>query len=179
MWNENCWKQIKIWHDNYLNSIVSSPRSFKHAGYDYMSPYDFYSIVSHKMMKQNGRNQDPTFREVGSEYHVFKIILISCHNYLWELRSFLFFLQKTCACGNHGDSKVIVQFYEELENGILDPYCKPPLKTPLCLGALISQKHVLTVKSCFGAKPNEESINEVKVKYSHWWLIHILLFILF
>ena len=110
MWNENCWKQIKIWHDNYLNSIVSSPRSFKHAGYDYMSPYDFYSIVSHKMMKQNGRNQDPTFREVGSEYHVFKIILISCHNYLWELRSFLFFLQKTCACGNHGDSKVIVQF---------------------------------------------------------------------
>ena len=86
-----------------------------------------------------------------------------------EMRSFLFFLQKTCACGNHGDSKVIVQFYEELENGILDPYCKPPLKTPLCLGALISQKHVLTVKSCFGAKPNEESINEVqvKVKYSH------------
>ena len=72
-------------------------------------------------------------------------------------------LQKTCACGKDGDRKVIVQFYEELENGILDPYCKPPLKTPLCLGALISQKHVLTVKSCFGAKPNEESINKVKL----------------
>ena len=75
-------------------------------------------------------------------------------------------LQKTCACGKDGDRKVIVQFYEELENGILDPYCKPPLKTPLCLGALISQKHVLTVKSCFGAKPNEESINKVKLKNS-------------
>ena len=80
--------------------------------------------------------------------------------------AYFYFLQKTCACGNHGDSKVIVQFYEELENGILDPYCKPPLKTPLCLGALISQKHVLTVKSCFGAKPNEESINKVKLKNS-------------
>ena len=80
--------------------------------------------------------------------------------------SHFFLSQKTCACGKDGDRKVIVQFYEELENGILDPYCKPPLKTPLCLGALISQKHVLTVKSCFGAKPNEESINKVKLKNS-------------
>ena len=116
-------------------------------------------------MKQNGRNQDPTFREVGSEY----LIIDHAFNNHFSSVAIIIYLQKTCACGNHGDSKVIVQFYEELENGILDPYCKPPLKTPLCLGALISQKHVLTVKSCFGAKPNEESINEVqvKVKYSH------------
>ena len=48
-------------------------------------------------------------------------------------------------CGNDASSKVIVQFYKNHEIG-QDKY---PLKIPICVGALISARHVLTTKSCF------------------------------
>ena len=60
------------------------------------------------------------------------------------------------------DSEVIVQFYEVHHDSTWFNYASndPYLKIPICLGALISQKHVLTTKSCFVKGSSQGNIDE-------------------
>ena len=57
-----------------------------------------------------------------------------------------------CQCGDHDMKSGIVQIYQLDENAAYQDETKIPFKVkmPLCLGALISHKHVLTTKLCFG-----------------------------
>ena len=60
-----------------------------------------------------------------------------------------------CRCGNRDEWKSIVQFYQEYENNVWQIVkSKPTLKIPIGLGTLISYRHVLTSKTCFGRLNN-------------------------
>ena len=69
---------------------------------------------------------------------------------------FAFFFQPwedSCQCGRGEIEEGIAQIYQEEENSIFSTLFSKPgfkLKIPLCLGALISNTHVLTTKLCFG-----------------------------
>ena len=57
-----------------------------------------------------------------------------------------------CQCGDHDMKSGIVQIYQQDDNANYQDVTNIPFKVkiPLCLGALISHKHVLTTKLCFG-----------------------------
>ena len=59
---------------------------------------------------------------------------------------------RDCRCGKQGDHNVIVQFYREHPDKKLfehDRSWAPKLKVLVCLGGLISGKHVLTHADCW------------------------------
>ena len=61
--------------------------------------------------------------------------------------------EDSCQCGRGEIEEGIAQIYQEEENSIFSTLFSKPgfkLKIPLCLGALISNTHVLTTKLCFG-----------------------------
>ena len=62
--------------------------------------------------------------------------------------------KKDCQCGEKDVETGLVQFF--LETDIQLSSFK--LKTPLCLGSLISNQHILTTKYCFG----EDQLDERK-----------------
>ena len=61
---------------------------------------------------------------------------------------------KCAGCGCDGSYRVLVHFFEEQDDLYEFGYdnlinANPKLKIPICLGAFISERHILTAKSCF------------------------------
>ena len=71
-----------------------------------------------------------------------------CKQYLsdFSFQIFKAWEKEQCKCGEDDVKKGIVQFFHETET-LLSGF---KLKTPLCLGSLISHQHILTSKYCFG-----------------------------
>ena len=57
--------------------------------------------------------------------------------------------EDNCQCGRGEIEEGIAQIYQ-VEEKIINQKAGFKLKIPLCLGALISNTHVLTTKLCFG-----------------------------
>ena len=71
-----------------------------------------------------------------------------CKQYLsdFSFQIFKAWEKEQCKCGEEDVKKGIVQFFHETETQLSGF----KLKTPLCLGSLISHQHILTSKYCFG-----------------------------
>ena len=56
-----------------------------------------------------------------------------------------------CLVPSSDSHKAIVQFYQVQDKTVWETISgKPKRKLPICLGALISDRHILTTKLCFG-----------------------------
>ena len=81
-------------------------------------------------------------------------LLVSKQTVLVDMWSFQPWEKEDCQCGEKDVETGLVQFF--LETDIQLSSFK--LKTPLCLGSLISHQHILTTKYCFG----EDQLDERK-----------------